>query len=463
MASVGQKIIAFVYFALIARHIGAEGTGTYFFALAYTTVFVVFVDMGFTNVMVREAARVKDKLQLYFSTVLSVKILFGILSYIAAVVIINLMGYGSEVKNLVYLSGVTMLFDSFHLSIYGTLRAIGDLRWESISLTGSQFLTLILGTIFLYAGLPIIFLILAFTISSLVNVCFAMFIAVYKYKLKLVPKFDRAIFFHFAKIAIPFALAAIFARVYSYIDSILLSRFLGNESVGWYSIAHKVTFAFQFIPLALVAAIYPRFSEYFVHDKKKLAYIFERSVKYLLLIAFPIAVGISLLSQDLILLLFTEEYLKSILPLQILITSLVFSFVSFPIGAFLNASNRQVTQTTIVGTVMVVNIIMNLLLIPHFGIIGAAISALVGNVLLALLGYLFVPKITKISHLFLFKALLQIMVASVTMGILVYITNQYAHFIFAILTGVLVYPIMLFVTGAVNKKQLVEALSLIKK
>ncbi|MFA4831724.1 MAG: oligosaccharide flippase family protein, partial [Patescibacteria group bacterium] len=85
MASIGQKVVAFVYFTLIARQIGAEGTGKYFFALAFTTVFVVFVDLGFTNVLVREAAKAKEKMQQFFSTVIAIKIVFGILTYVAAV------------------------------------------------------------------------------------------------------------------------------------------------------------------------------------------------------------------------------------------------------------------------------------------------------------------------------------------------------------------------------------------
>ena len=78
LASIGQKIISFVYFAIIARNIGEEGTGRYFFALAFTTVFVVFVDLGLTSVLVREAAKTREKIQSYFSTILSVKIILGI-------------------------------------------------------------------------------------------------------------------------------------------------------------------------------------------------------------------------------------------------------------------------------------------------------------------------------------------------------------------------------------------------
>ncbi len=462
-ASIGQKVVAFVYFTLIARHLGAEGTGKYFFALSFTTIFVVFVDLGLTNVLVREAAKMRDKIQAYFSTVLSVKILLGVLSYLAAVVVINLMGYSLEIRNLVYLSAVTMLFDSLHLSIYGVLRSIGDLKYEAISVVGSQTLTLVMGTTFLYLDFPLIYLILAFTIPSFLNVCFATFVLYKKYRIKISPKYDKQVFKYLGRIAIPFALAAIFARVYSYIDSILLSKLAGDTAVGWYSIPYKITYAFQFVPLALVAVLYPRFSEYFVSSKEKLSFIFERGIKYLLIIAVPIAVGISVLSEDIILFLYTEEYRASILPLQILITSLIFSYLSFPIGAFLNACNKQVAQTTIVGIVMVVNIILNLLLIPHYGIVGAASAAFVGNLLLTVFGYLIVPKITKISHHFIFKSVGQVVFSAGVMGVVVWYTNLYMNFVFSILVGMMVYGLMLYVTRTVTKIQVLEVFELVRK
>src|SRR3989338_165380 len=257
-ASVGQKIISFVYFTLIARTIGAEGTGKYFFALAFTTVFVIFVDLGLTNVLVREAAKQRDKMREYFSTVLSVKIILGILTYAAAAVTIGALGYPVETRHLVYLSAVTMLFDSLHLTIYGVLRAVGDLKWEAISIVGSQAITLVLGSIFLYTGQPLIYLILAFTISSFLNVIYASVVLWRKYGISLKAKFGAAAFGYLGKIAVPFAIAAIFARVYSYADTLILSKLAGDQAVGWYSVPYKITFAFQFIPLALIAALYPR-------------------------------------------------------------------------------------------------------------------------------------------------------------------------------------------------------------
>ena len=441
LASVGQKVISFVYFTLIARSIGAEGTGKYFFALSFTTIFVVFVDLGLTNVLVREAAKMKEKIQDYVGTILSAKLILGLLSYAAVLFAINLLGYPAETKQLVYLSGVTMLFDSLHLTLYGVLRALNDLRYEAMSIVGSQLFTLILGSSFLLAGLPLIFLILAFTIPSFINVCFALTVLCRKYRVSLWPRYEGVIFRPLARLAVPFAVAAILARFYSYTDSILLSKLAGDVAVGLYSIPYKITYAFQFVPLALVAALYPRFSEYFEHNQGRLAYAFERGIKYLLIMVFPIVVGISLLAKDIVLSIYTAEYLNSIIPLQILLAGLIFSYVSFPIGAFLNACNRQITQTVIVAIALALNVALNIILIPRWGVAGAALSALAGNILLAVLGYAVVPRITAIHHGWLAKTGLQVALAAGVMGVFVWRVNAMSHFTLAIFAGAVGYPV----------------------
>jgi O-antigen/teichoic acid export membrane protein len=461
-ASIIQKIIAFGYFTIIARAIGAEGLGKYVFALSFTTVFVVFVDLGLTSVIVREAARAKGKIQQYLSTVLAVKMILGVLSYAGAVLTIHLMGYPAETRHLVYLSAVTMLFDSLHLTMYGMLRAIGHLKYEAAAMAGSQLLTMILGSFFLWQGYPLIFLILAFTIPSALNALFAGSVLYYKYHITIIPAYDHALFKKVATIAVPFALAAIFARVYSYIDSILLSKMAGDVAVGWYAIPHKITFAFQFLPLALIAPLYPRFSEYYVTNKKRLAHVFERALKYLLVLSFPIAVGIGVLAEDIVIGLFTAEYAASVAPLRILLASLVFSFLSFPIGSFLNACNKQVTQTKIVGAVLICNVTANVLLIPTYGVVGAATAAFIGNMLLTIIGYAVVPKVIDVSHRFLIKATLQIVLSAAVMGTVVLFVNSYAHFGVAIGAGALVYLVMLFLTTAVSRRDVQEARLLIR-
>ena len=453
-ASIAQKVISFAYFTLIARSIGVTGTGKYFFALSFTTVFVVFVDLGFTNVLIREVAKGKERAQGLLSLVFGSKIILGSLAYLAVVVAINLLDYPIETRHLVYLSGVTMLFDSLHLTLYGVLRAFGDLKYEALSIPASQLCSMILGSFFLFFHLPLVFLILAFTIPSMLNAGFAAIIVIRRYHLRLLPAYDWGNILSFARLAFPFALSAIFARLYSYADTILLSKMAGDAAVGWYSIPYKITFAFQFIPLALTAALYPRLSEYFVDDKKRLTDTFVQSITYLLVVAVPIAFGISVLARPIILTLYKEEFLPSVVPLMILIMSLLFSFISFPIGAMLNACNRQKTQTAIVGITLAVNIILNLILIPRYGATGAAIAAGVGNMLLALVGYSRIPAVTPLPHGRIVSIIARLILSGATMSAVVWYVSVRVHFGFAILAGAVTYMAMLVLVRIVNRKEL---------
>jgi O-antigen/teichoic acid export membrane protein len=462
-ASVGQKIISFAYFTIVARSIGVSGTGKYFFALSFTTMFVVLVDMGLTNVFVREAARQKERTEDYLGSVLCIKLFTGVLAYAAMAGAIIALGYPAETRHLVYLSGITMLLDSLHLTLYGALRALGNLAYEAVSIIGSQCITLALGTFFLHLHLPIIFLLLAFTVSSFFNVCFIASVLVFRHRIRILPVYRRGSLAPLIRMAAPFALAAVFARVYSYSDSLLLSRIAGDEAVGWYSIPYKITYAFQFVPLALIAAVYPRFSEQYAANRNELARLLEWCIKYLLIVVAPIAVGIFLLAETIVLTVYTPEYLPSVRPLRILIISLIFSYMSFPVGAFLNACDRQKIQTAIVGIVMALNIILNLALIPRLGVAGAAFSACAGNVLLTVIGALFIPRIAAMDVRSLAASVAQIALSATVMGTIVWFMRDRAPLGAAILAGAAAYPIMLAATGAVNGADVRTLFSLLQR
>lgn len=462
-ASIGQKIISFVYFTFVARGVGVEGTGKYFFALSFTTIFSVFVDLGLTNILVRESAKDKEKLGAYLGNILFFKAFLGLVTYCLAVVSINLMDYSPETRSLVYLSGITMLFDSLHLTFYGALRALGNLKYEAYSLAASQGITLVLGSIFLWQNRPLIFLILAFAIPAFLNAFYAGGVLFFKYRVR--PKFGSERGFA-AKIWImswPFALAAIFARFYSYVDSVLLSKLAGDAAVGWYSIPYKITYAFQFIPTALTAALYPKFSECFAVEKSRLGDLFSQSFKYLLIVVLPISIGLSVLADKIIPAVFGNEYLPSVLALRLLLAGLIFSFLSFPVGALLNACGRQLTQTSIVGVVMVFNIALNLLLIPIFGIYGASFAAFLGNFLLLSGGLFFARRIANIDFGAILKNLIRIFASALSMGIICFFVGNAAGFVPAIAVGAAIYPLFLFVFGAVSRGEVKEFLFSLKK
>ena len=455
-ASIGQKIISFVYFTVIARLIGVENTGQYFFALTFTSIFAVVADSGFSAVLTREIAKAPEKTQAIFSTVFGSKLVSGGVAYLLVILFVNLLGYPAGTRHLVYLAGLAMWFDNFHSLFYAVFRAKRNLKYESFGLVGTQLLTLIIGSVALYFRWPLIWLIAAYAIPSFCNAIYSGFFIARVCAVKLVMSFSKIAWKEFFIMAWPFALAGIIGRLYAYSDSIIMSKMLSGSELGWWSVPYKIVFAFQFIPLALSASVYPVFSHLFVSDKVSLARLFEKSWRYLLTIVLPLAAGIFVIAPSFIVAVYGANYAASVLPLRILVGSLIFGYLALISGTFINAIGQQKKQTSLMAMALVVNVIANLLLIPRLGIVGAAISALISNFLLWLIGLCLVRRYAEIDLTAIASYTVKAVVPAAIMAIIVYWLCGALNFIIAIPIGVVAYLIMLFITGALTKDIMAE-------
>ncbi len=456
VASVLQKVISFSYFTIIARLIGVGNTGQYFFAISFTTIFSVIADFGLGPVLTREVAKDPNNAERYLNTVFYTKLIFGIIAYALALFAINVLGYPESLKQLVYLSGVTMIFDNLQTAFYSIFRAKKNLIYESISIVGSQIITLVIGSIALFNHWSLLWLIAAYTIPSFLNFLFVAYFLKKQYSLRYRLYFDVGLFKIFIALAVPFALAGIISRLYAYTDSIIISKFLGNVHLGWWSVPYKITFAFQFIPAALSASIYPVMSALSATNPQKIADLFQKSWHYLLGAVLPISIGIYALAPKIIVKLYGEQYAPSAPILRILLVSLIFGFLSFITGALLNATGHPKIQTSLFTVALLVNCVSNIVLLPRLELVGAAISALIGNLVLCFGGLYYSRRFIVIPSGPLFKSVFQICLPALAMGLSVYFLAIKLNFIFTIPLGAIVYILLLFGTGAITLSTLKE-------
>lgn len=452
IASICQRLLAFVYFTIIAREIGAENLGKYSFALSFAMIFTIFVDLGLTSAMVREVAKIKEKIKEFTNAVFGAKIIFSLLTFGLVVVAINIMNYPEITKNFVYLAAISLILDSFHLTFYGVFRGGRNLKYESIGLVLGQLVVLGFGAVVVYFNLSLYLLFAALISGSVFNIIYSAVLVKLKENFLPRPIFDKKSFKYLFKISISFALAGIFVKIYSYIDTVLLSCLKGDLAAGLYSIPIKLTLAFQFIPMALVASLYPTMSYYYSSSRERLEGIFLKGMRYLMFIATPLAFGLYVISDKLILTLYGTEYTPSILPLKILSFGLIFAFLSFPVGSILNACDRQKTQTKILGATMIINIILNSVLIYFYSVVGASIAALVSYLFLVLVGMMYARKIVKYNIWYLSKIGIQTFFASVLMASTVYLLKPYVGFVMLGIVGILVYPVYLYIIGGIEKE-----------
>lgn len=459
-----QKVLAFVYFAFLARGLGVEDQGRYTFAFSFTTIFSVFVDVGLNSVLTREIAKDKNRIKEILGNVLAIKMILSVFTYFLIILLINLMGYPDITKSLVYLTGFIMLLDNFSGTFWGVLRGYQNLKYESLGIFLFQIIAVGLGMILLAMNVGVVLQVLAVMIAS-------SFLFIYSYvemrrRTHLMPSIslNKSLIKKLIAISIPFALTGLLARLNTQVDTIFLSKIgcasqaICDNNVGIYAVATKITLAIHFVPLAFVAALFPALAEYYVTDKKRLAETFEKAMRYLMFMAIPIAIGIGVLAPDFVTKVFGVEYREAVLPLQILMFSLPFLFLTFPIGSLLNATSRQMQNTRQVAVAAFINFILNFYLVPKFTYIGGALSSLISTIIMFGLGVFACRKVMVYDKKSLGKSFGQYLLSGLIMGLVLWLLLFKINFLILIILGVLIYFISLVVLGAFTKKDLDEML-----
>lgn len=463
-ASIGQKVLAFVYFLFVARVMKPENTGAYFLALSITTIFSVVADAGITQVVIREVAKKPGEAVSLVRRALWLKIPFMLLGVIAAGATARLLHYDAQVQQLVWIASVVMLADAISLLFYGVLRGQHALQFESLGLFIGQTCTAIFGgaVLVLHPTLPL--LVVALLIGSLFNMLFSAYHVSRRLGSDVLrPTWDARQAQTLLRMALPFALAGIFVKVYSYVDSVFLSKFIGTAAVGVYSIAYKFTYAFQFLPMAFVAALYPGMSAVVGKDTQRLAELFNDAMWYVAILAAPISFGIWAIAPDAVNLA-GEGYESAAPVLQILVFALIPIFLDFPVGSLLNAADRQLTKTAIMGVTMIINVVCNAILIPGYGTIGAAWSAVISFTFLWIAGMYFVPRvISRYRYSDLFKRVTPIVLSAFAMGLLAAYLRPMLGYVLVIPIAGIAYVVLLLLTKSVPEQHLKHAVALLRR
>lgn len=452
LASVGQKLVAFVYFLFLARIMQPERTGTYFLAVSIAMVFSAIADMGITPVVIRELAKFPDQIESIFRRAFALKLPFLLLGYLCSVGAALFLGYTHEVVLLTAVSGLSLVLDSVHLLFYGVLRSQQQLKFEAMGLFTGQVLVALIGGFILWLAPSLYLLLFALVVGSCFNVGMSGSILLKRYGTILFkPIWDLSYVKKFVRLALPFALAAIFVKVYSYIDTIFLSKFLDITAVGLYSIAYKFTYAFQFLPLAFVAALYPKFSWSLEHQPDAMPILLRRALWYMAILVTPLVLGMWLIAEPAVLLV-GNSYLAAAPILSILVFALVPIFLDFPIGSLLNASGRQTIKTTIMGLTMMVNVVANAILIPKFAALGASYAAIISFSFMFVSGFLFVPKMVPAFQMRLFFFdLLKIGISGMIMVLVGMIILPLIGWMATVPVCGFIYLLALFSTRALSK------------
>ncbi|PIS40743.1 MAG: hypothetical protein COT26_01680 [Candidatus Kerfeldbacteria bacterium CG08_land_8_20_14_0_20_43_14] len=457
-----QKIISFVYYTVVVNHIGVSKTGAYDPIKSLIPIALILIDFSLSAVITREIARKPSSTKSYIGNVLGIKLIFALVVLAAFGLVTNFGSFSQEVQSSLYLVALIVVFDTFTLTFFAVLRGLQNMKYEALGMIVNQIIAVGLG----YAALKMNFgmrgVFFATVIASIVNFGWSI-VAVRRYA-KIWPKiiWDKAMIILLLKMAVPFAIAAMLTKVYTYTDRYLLLIFKGANSVAYYAIAHKLTFALEFLPSAFAAGLYPAMSAFFVSSKKQLQNTFEKALVYMMIISVPTSIVMFVLADGIVGLAFKKFFAPAAGPLQILILSLPVIFMNFPVGTLLNAVNKTRLNTISMGITVLVNISLNALLIKKFSYFGSAIATFASGITLFSLGMYWINKQIEVPYQRLFKRLVKVYLAALIGGAIVLPLKSFLHLPFmgreasAVPLGVLffvVYFICLFLFRGMLKTE----------
>ncbi|MHB1407172.1 MAG: flippase [Desulfitobacteriaceae bacterium] len=431
----------------LARTLGADGFGKIAFAQGIIVYFGIITDFGLRTIGVREVAKNKDEIKRYVSNILGLRFALAITSFILVLAFLVFINKPADYKTLIFLYGLTLFTQVFLLD----WAFEGTEQMELVGIAQVIRAAIYLLLVFLVVksskdllNVPILYFV-SFLVMAIVLSC--IFIWEYGwFSFSLDLKFWKNLIMQ----ALPLGFSGFLFQVNSNIDIVILGFIRSDKEVGWYSAAYKVILLLIGFGSVLGVAVFPVMSRYYKESIEKLTKLIYYHFKLMIFFGLSVAVGGIILAPKIINLFYGVNYQESILAFQILLGYLFLSYIMAPFFFLLQASGKMRYFLYIAFAAAITNVCLNIILIPKYSLIGAAVATVMSNLVIFIALYVYSSR--KMIRVLIGRSFLVAAIASLGMGILVYLIDLS---LFAdILFGFVSYIAIVGILGGVTIKEL---------
>lgn len=364
----------------VARYLGPEQFGLFTYAVACVSLFGAIAGLGLNSIVVRDLVNHPDNRDIYLGTAFWLKLSGAVLALAMLAVALQFTANDTTTNLYIFIIGSGLLFQSFEvvdfyfqskvLSKYVSLCRVMQLVFSSILKLG-----------FIYTQADLFWFVLIGFIDQ-ATLAIALFCA---WRFKRLGSFWGGFDFKMAKMMLsnswPLILSGIAVTLYMRIDQIMIKEMLGEREVGLYSAAVRLSEVWYFVPSIIVASVFPA-----IVNAKKTSNVlyFQRLQRLFTLMAWAaisVAIPMTFLADSLVVLLYGQTYQAAGGVLAIHIWASVFVFLGVASGGYFTVENytRKSLYRTTSGAL--VNVFLNLILIPEFGIHGAAVATVLSQLI----------------------------------------------------------------------------------
>jgi len=437
--SVVLNIISIFIIGYIARTLGHEGYGKFILAFSFIALFTPLCNLGLRAITVRNIATNRKQADSLLGKIFILRIVLSCITFLLLLIIVNLLNYPLSTRIVIYIAGGTLFFNTAATTFFDAFQAFEKMESIAYAKFISGIILTALSVAVLFMGYRLVGLTLVYLLGSILLSLFAFLFyrgsfPVLKFQIDL--SFWRECLYK----GMPFFLVGFLSIVELKIGIILLSKMAGESHVGMYGAASSLIERLILIPDSICTAVFPTMAFLYLKSKIEAGDLFDRFFNYMLLLGLPIAIGTSLLSRDIIGLIYGMDYINAAGVLAILAWTLPLIFIGYLQSYSLGAINLQakVVKVSVVSTLA--NIVLCIVLIPTLHEKGVATANLVSSLLFTGFTFYYVAK-----HLFIrlrFDFILKAIGANILMALAVMMLKDY-NLLLAVAGPAFVYLIAL--------------------
>lgn len=439
---------------------GAESYGLYFALFNFTLVINILLDMGITNFNNRNIAQNNQLLSKHFSNILVLRFLLGFVYLALSIFIAFVLGYNYQEFKLLLI----LVANQFLLSLIAYLRSnlsgLHLFKTDSLISVTDRLLMIIICSALLWGNVTnekfkIEWFAMSQFAAYIITATITFFIVLSKSEFLKI-KYDRNFLIVIIKQSLPYALLTLLMSFYYRIDSVMIERLLddGKLQAGIYAQAFRILDAVAMFAFLFASLLLPMFAKLI---KNNLDVMQLAKFSFLLLItpSLILAIGCWFYSQPIMDLLYHEHTSVSSPIFSVLMIGYVFIANSYIFGTLLtaNGSIKQLNTMSAIG--MGINIVLNIILIPHFKALGAAVAGLATQIFISVYQLFAVNKIFNFSfekrEIILFPVFIIVLVAMAYASVL---------FIESWFLGIVLYAVLAL--GLAIALKIIDVFSIIK-
>lgn len=372
-------ILSIFTVVLITRYLGTEGYGNFALVFTYVSFFSVISDFGLQLAMVRELSQNENEEKPYGSFLLLKSILI-LLSSLIAIITLFFLPYVYPIKLGIFIAIIAVAFSG--ITNYGTSIFQSRIRLDLVTYIDVLTKIFTVGFIifFVYMKLNLYFIISTVLIGNSIGLAITFFLL----KETFYFKYDKSQIKKILTMSFPIGITSFVGLAYFKVDTIMLSVMKNPTEVGLYTLSYKVLENFVLIWGFYMASVYPLFAKFKGESSfNKMNKLLINSFFIAILISTLIIIFGIIFAPFIIDTLAGKEFDNSINSLRILLFSIPFLFINNLLSDFCIV--LKAIRIIFIGILisLIINILLNLWLIPLYGFIGASYVTVISAIILS--------------------------------------------------------------------------------